>query len=544
VILARFALFALLAAAEAPNCPVTFTDVAATAGLRFTHDRGSAGEFRLPEMVGSGVAWLDYDNDGGLDLYVVQSGPFPPSLSAKARDRLFRNAGDGTFVDVTERAGIRDTAYGMGAIAADYDNDGFVDIYLTNYAGNMLLRNAGDGTFVDVTAKAGIAGPRWGTSAAWGDYDGDGRLDLFVGQYADDRKDKDLFCGDPATGERDYCPPIMYDPTVSVLYRNTGGGTFRDVTAEAGLAGATGKALGVLFTDLDMDGRADVYVANDQVMNLLFRNVGGGRFEDISISSGTGFGLEGQPQGGMGVDAGDLDGDGLPDIGVANFENETNEFYRNLGSGIFEDLSVSSNFGPPTLPYVKFGLNFVDVDNDGDLDVFLANGHIYSKPKRQGAKAAQKPMLLWNDGKGRFRPGACGAVFDVELVGRGSAAADYDNDGDIDIAVSNSGGPLQLLRNDSGAKTSRGKWVGVALRGRKSNRQGIGASLTAELPSGRKLFRIVQAGSSYLSTSDPRVLLGLGEESAVKRLTIRWPSGTVQTVENLPAGKYVTIDEK
>ena len=536
-------LAALAAGADAPECPVTFTDVAAASGLRFTHDRGSTGEHRLPEMVGSGVAWLDYDNDGWLDLYVVQSGPFPPSGSPKARDRLFRNAGNGTFVDVTDRAGIRDTAYGMGAIAADYDNDGFVDIYVTNYAGNILLRNRGDGTFDDVSAKAGIAGPRWGTSAAWGDYDGDGRLDLFVGQYADDRKDKDLFCGDPATGERDYCPPIMYDATVSVLYRNAGDGTFRDVTREAGMAGSFGKALGVIFTDLDMDGRPDIYVANDQVMNLLFRNAGGGRFEDISISSGTGFGLEGQPQGGMGVDAGDLDGDGLPDIGVANFENETNELYRNLGSGLFEDVSVSSNFGPPTLPYVKFGLNLIDVDNDGDLDAFMANGHIYAKPKRQGAKAAQKPMLLWNDGKGRFRAGACGAVFDVELVGRGSAAADYDNDGDLDIAVSNSGGPLQLLRNDAVPGARRGKWVGVALKGKKSNRQGIGAFLTAELPSGRKLVRIVQAGSSYLSTSDPRVVFGLGEETSVKKLTIRWPSGTVQTLENLPAGMYISVTE-
>ena len=545
MILATGVLGVFLAAnAGSTECPVTFTDVAAAAGLRFTHDRGSAGKFRLPEMVGSGVAWLDYDNDGWLDLYVVQSGPFPPSRSGKARDRLFRNLGDGTFADVTDRAGIRDTAYGMGAIAADYDNDGFVDIYVTNWGGNMLLRNAGDGTFTDVSAKAGIAGPRWGTSAAWGDADGDGRLDLFVGQYADDRKDKSLFCGDPATGVRDYCPPIMYDATVSVLYRNVGDGTFRDATREAGLASATGKALGILFTDLDMDGRADIYVANDQVMNLFFRNAGGGRFEDVSVVSGTGFGLEGQPQGGMGVDAGDLDGDGLPDIGVANYENETNEFYRNLGEGVFEDLSVSSNFGPPTLPYVKFGLNLIDVDNDGDLDAFMANGHIYANPRRQGAKPAQKPLLLWNDGKGHFRERGCGAVFEVELVGRGSAAADYDNDGDLDIAVSNSNGPLQLLRNDAAPGARRGKWVGVALKGSRSNRQGVGAALTAELPSGRKLFRIVQAGSSYLSTSDPRVIFGLGDEGSVKRLTIRWPSGTVQTLQNLPAGKYVTIVEK
>ena len=359
--------------------------------MRFVHDRGSTPERRLPEMVGSGMAWLDYDRDGWMDLYVVQGGPFPPAGHAKAGDRLYRNNGDGTFTDVTEKAGLHDTSYGMGATAADYDNDGFVDLYVTNYGGNVLYHNNGNGTFTDVTARARVAGPRWGTSAAWGDIDGDGYLDLFVGQYADDRKDKDLFCGDRATGERDYCPPIMYDGTVSVLYRNNGDGTFTDITREAGLGKAVGKALGVLFLDYDLDGKPDIYIANDQVMNFLFHNLGGGRFEDVTVTSGTGFGLEGNPQGGMGVDAGDLDGDGLPDIVVANFESEPNEYYRNLGSGIFEDLSLSSGFGPPTLPYVKFGLNLLDVDNDGDLDAYMANGHIYDRPKRQGASAAQKP---------------------------------------------------------------------------------------------------------------------------------------------------------
>jgi hypothetical protein len=532
---------ALAAAAEGTGgCPATFTDVAAQAGLRFVHDRGSTGEHRLPEMVGAGLAWLDYDNDGWMDLYVVQSGPFPPQGSAKARDQLFRNNGNGTFTDVTEKSGLNDTAYGMGAIAADYDNDGFVDLYVTNYGGNILYRNNGSGTFTDVTARARVAGPRWGTSAAWGDIDGDGRLDLFVAQYADDRKDKDLFCGDAKTGERDYCPPIMYDGTLSVLYRNNGDGTFTDITKEAGLGKAPGKALGVLFVDVDLDGKPDIYVANDQLMNFLFRNLRGGRFEDISVTSGTGFGAEGNPQGGMGVDAGDLDGDGLPDIAVANFENEPNQFYRNLGSGLFEDLSLSSGFGPPTLPYVKFGLNLLDVDSDGDLDAFMANGHIYDKPRRQGASAAQKPLLMWNDGTGRFRSRGCGPAFDRELVGRASAASDYDNDGDPDIAVSNSGGPLLLLRNDG----EHGHWLGVELAGKASNRQGIGARLVAETPAGKKLTRFVEAGSSYLSSSDPRVLFGLGAEASIKKLTIYWPSGKVQVVENLAAGKYVKIEEK
>lgn len=535
------ALAAVLALAETPaDCPVTFTDVAEKAGLRFVHDRGATPGHRLPEMVGAGLAWLDYDNDGWMDLYVVQSGPLPPAKAGKARDRLFRNNHDGTFTDVTEKAGFKDGGYGMGAIAADYDNDGFVDLYVTHYRGNVLYHNNGDGTFTDVTAKAGVAGPPWGTSAAWGDIDGDGYVDLFVGQYADDRKDKDLFCGDQATGQRDYCPPIMYDPTLSTLYRNNGDGTFTDITRQAGLGQAMGKALGVLFVDVDLDGKPDIYVANDQMMNFLFRNLGNRRFEDISVSSGTGFGPEGNPQGSMGVDAGDVDGDGLPDIVVANFETETNQYYRNLGNGVFEDLSVSSGFGPPTMNYVRFGLSLLDVENDGDLDAFMANGHIYDRPRRQGAKAEQKPLLMWNDGTGRFRERGCGPVFSRELVGRASAVADYDNDGDPDIAVSNSGGPLQLLRNDG----VHGAWVGVELVGRKSNRMAIGARLVAETPSGRKLTRFVASGTSYLSSSDPRVLFGLGTEKSVRTLTIYWPSGIVQTVADLPAGKYVRIEEK
>jgi hypothetical protein len=533
-------LWAVLGASPAGGCPVTFTDVAAQAGLRFVHDRGATPEHRLPETMGSGLAWLDYDNDGWMDLYVVQSGPLPPALrTEKSRDRLYHNNHDGTFTDVTDKAGLRNLNYGMGAVAADYDNDGFVDLYVTGYRGNVLYHNNGDGTFTDVTAKAGVAGPRWGTAAAWADIDGDGYLDLFVGQYADDSRDKDLFCGDRAAGLRDYCPPVMYDGTLSVLYRNNGDGTFTDITNSAGLGKALGKVLGAVFVDVDLDGRPDLYVANDELMNFLFHNLGKGRFEDASVSSGTGFGMEGAPQGGMGVDAGDLDGDGLPDIVVANFEAETNEYYRNLGSGVFEDLSVASGLGLPTVNYVKFGLNFLDAGDDGNLDVFVASGHTDERPRRQGITRAQPLQLFWNDGHGRFRERPCGPAFATPVVGRGSAVADYDNDGDPDIAVSTSGGPLLLLRNDG----THGHWVGVELVGKKSNRQGIGARLVAETPSGRRLTRFVEAGSSYLSSSDPRILFGLAGETSVKKLTIYWPSGIVQVVDDLPSGKYVKIEE-
>jgi len=295
-----------------------------------------------------------------------------------------------------------------------------------------------------------------------------------------------------------------------------------------------------LFVDVDLDGRPDLYVVNDELMNFLFHNLGQGRFEDVSVSSGTGFSLEGNPQGGMGVDAGDLDGDGLPDLVVANFETEPNAYYRNLGSGVFEDVSISSGLGIPTVNYVKFGLNFLDAANDGNLDVFVASGHIFERPRRQGITVAQPMQLFWNDGHGHFQERACGPAFSTPVVGRGSAVADYDNDGDPDIAVSASGGPMLLLRNDG----AHGRWLGVELVGKKSNRQGIGARLVAETPSGRKLTHFVQAGSSYLSSSDPRVLFGLGAETAVRKLTVYWPSGVVQVVEDLPAGRYVKIEEK
>ncbi len=529
----------LLLAAATGNCPIKLTDLAQKAGLKFTHDRGATSEHHIAETLPSGLAWLDYDNDGWMDLYVVQAGPFPPSGSPRAQDRLFHNNGDGTFTDVTEKAGLHDTGYGMGAYAADYDNDGYVDIFVTNYGKNILYHNDGDGTFTDVTEKAGLGAPGFSTAAAWADVDGDGYLDLYVARYVDDSKEKDFFCGNPVTGERMYCPPMMYPGVAGILYHNNGDGTFTDITQQAGLANSIGKGLGVVFLDIDLDGKPDLYIANDETINFLFHNLGNNKFEDISMLSGTGLDPMGNPQGGMGVDAGDLDGDGLPDIVVANFEEQTNEYYHNIGSGVFEDLSVSSGFGPPAWNFVGFGLNLLDLDNSGSLDAFIANGHVYENTKRQGTTYAQRPSLMWNDGTGHFREQGCGSVFEKQFVGRGSAVADYDNDGSPDIAVLTSGGPLLLLHNEG----KHGHWLGVQLVGKKSNRQGIGARLTAETAGGKKLTRWVQAGNSYLSSSDPRVLFGLGSEKAVKKLTIDWPSGTVQVLRNVPAGKYLKIAE-
>ncbi|HEY7574766.1 MAG TPA: CRTAC1 family protein [Thermoanaerobaculia bacterium] len=536
---------ALVAAAEPTpkastdaGCPVVFADVAASSGLLFKHDRGATAQHQLPETMGSGLAWLDFDNDGWMDLYVVQSGPFPEAGSPRAQDRLYRNE-KGKFTEVTRKAGLADTAYGMAATAADYDSDGNTDVLVTNFARNILYRNRGDGTFEDVTAKAGAAGSGWMTSAAFADFDGDGDLDLFVVRYLDYSVEKNMFCGDAVSGKRDYCHPSLYPPIGNLVFRNDGDGTFTDVTKGSGIEGSLGKGLGVVVTDVDADGKPDVYVANDTTMNFLFHNLGGMKFEDVSLISGAGVNSAGRAFGGMGVSAADMDADGRPDLMVANFEAEPNSLYRNLGEGVFEDAAGVSGFGPPAFNFSGFGLNPFDASNAGRLDVFIANGHVLEKPKMQGVTYAERPFLMWNDGKGKFHERGCGEPFRRELVGRGSAVADYDNDGDVDIAVSNSGGPLELLRNGGGSGNG---WIGLVLKGRKSNRQGIGAVVSLETELSTQV-RDVKTGDSYLSSSDPRVHFGLGKAKQIRKLEIRWPSGIVQSVSDASPGRYLTVEE-
>jgi hypothetical protein len=542
-----FLFFSLQAAAD-PCGPLRLRHAEAQAGLSFRHDPGKSDARHLPETMGSGLAWLDYDGDGWQDLYVVQSGVFPPAgsdTSARGADRLFRNRGDGTFEDVTARARIADRGYGQGATAADVDGDGDTDLYLTDFGQDTLLVNRGDGTFEDASARSGLNAGGWSSSAAFADADGDGDLDLYVARYVKYDPDSGLFCGDFASGRRDYCDISLFEGETDLFYRNRGDGTFEDATAAAGFSSANGRGLGVLFTDLDGDRRPDVYVANDETPNLLFHNLGGGRFEDVSLFSGAAVDAAGKAQAGMGLAAGDFDGDGDPEITVTNFDAEVNSFYKNLGDLQFEDASASSGFGPPSYNLLGFGIVAADLDLDGDLDAYVANGHVFEHPKWDSVLYAQPDLILAGDGRGRFENRSCALPPGPPQVGRGLAAGDYDSDGRPDLAMQNSGGPLELLRNE----TEGAAWVGVVLEGKTPNTAAVGAKVTLVSSAGgigdnRRQVRWSMAGDSYQSTSDRRLLFGLPAGEAPKELEVVWPSGRTQRIAAPPAGRYLTLTEE
>jgi hypothetical protein len=494
--------------------------------------------------MGAGVAWLDYDGDGWLDLYLVQSGPFPPDGSAGAANQLWRNLGGGRFEAVGDAAGAGDRGYGQGVVAADLDGDRLPELYVANYGADALYRNRGDGTFAAVAE--GPAADGWSSSAAFGDGDGDGDLDLYVTRYLLYDPEADLFCGDRASGERAYCDPSLFSGALDVYFENLGPGPggalrFADATAAAGLAGADGRGLGVLFADLDDDGAADLYVANDLTLNLLFRNRGDGTFEDLSLLSGAAVNQEGKPEAGMGLALGDYDGDGDGDLAVTNFDVETNTLYLNHGAMYFEDASVASGFGRPSFNLLGFGLVAADFDLDGDLDLYAANGHIFERPRRDHVAYAQPDLLMLGDGRGGFERAECGPAFAVHEVGRGLAVADYDGDGDADLGVQNSGGPFQLLAN--GLDPGPERWLGVELVGQPPNRGAVGAWVELTTRSGRRQRRWVLAGESYQSSGDRRVLFGLapGEEPAA--LTVAWPSGRRQRWQAPPHGVYLELSE-
>jgi len=459
------------------------------------------------------------------------------TADSPASNRLFRNLGDGRFADVTAASGAGDRGYGQGALAFDADGDGAVDLYLANYGPDVLLRNLGDGRFADATAAAGVAVDGWSVSAAAADADGDGAVDLYVARYVDYDPAAPLYCGEPDSGERRYCDPTLFAGAPDVLLRNLGGGRFADATVAAGLGEARGRGLGVAFVDLDDDGRADLYVANDLDPNFLFRNLGDGRFEDLSLLSGAAVDREGRAQAGMGVVAADLVGDGRVHLAVTNFDVETNALYRNLGGLLFEDVSAESGFGPPSFNLLGFGIVAADFDRDGRLDVYVANGHIFERPFRDNVGFEQPDLLLLGEPGGRFRRAVCGPALAARHVGRGLAAGDADNDGSLELALATNGGALELIA----AGAAAGEWLGVRLVGRGANREAIGARLDLTTRAGRQA-RVVVAGDSYASSSERRQLFavpGAGEAA----LEVRWPSGRRQRLLSPPSGRYLTLVE-
>ena len=528
----------LLIPRSQPDRHVPFVDVTAAAKIGFVHQSGASADKYMMETFGSGVAWIDYDNDGFPDLFFVNGAP-------GAANALYHNEKDGTFADVTGRAGVAaadSRSYKTGVAVGDYDNDGYLDLYVTAFGPNILFRNKGNGTFEDVTARAGVAGPpnEWSTSTGFFDFDRDGDLDLYVANYVDFRLDDNPYCGLRKPGYRMYCNPTMFDGTADRLFRNNGDGTFTDVSASAGIANPAGKGLGVTFCDFDRDGYTDVYVANDLVRNFLYRNNGDGTFKDVAYGAGVGFDSNGKPQAGMGVDCGDVDGDGWPDLFVTNFSEELNTLYENRGHGVFEDVTGSAGLGSGFTP-LGFGTKLFDFDNDGDLDIYVTNGHVIDNVQlyQSTFTYAQKDLLYENLG-GRFRDVSAqsGSALQIERVGRGLAVADFDNDGNLDVAISNVGQAPILLKNQGAG----GNWITLKATGTKSNRFGLGARVTVETADGTQV-REINGVSSYESANDVRLHVGLGTTRRVRRIEVLWPSGAKQVLTDVPANQVLIVNE-
>lgn len=520
---------------------VVFTDVTEAAGVTFRHAAGLSDNKHLMETMGAGAAFFDADGDGDMDLYLVNSGSLSERGSgAASRNALYRNDGDGAFTDVTSPSGTNDAGYGMGAAAADYDNDGDRDLYVTNYGSNALYRNRGDGTFEDVAHAARVAGDAWSVSSAFTDIDNDGDLDLYVVNYVE----YDLAmkpCRNVDVGLLEYCHPRFYAGQADTLYRNEGDGTFVDISEAAGVANsAEGKGLGIAVADYDNDGWPDIYIANDTTRNFLYRNAGDGSFVDVALAAGVGYNGGGLPEGGMGVDFGDYNGDGSLDLFVTNSSAETNTLYRNNRDGSFTDVSDAAGLAADSLSMLSFGTRFLDYDNDMDLDIFVVSGGLQPNVallSDGAATYAQRDQLFVNDGAGGYTelPDASVGAF----VGRGAAFADYDDDGDTDVYVANSNGRGRLLRNDAADGNA---WLRVELVGVQGNRDGIGARVVVDA-GGRLQARELSGGSSYASASDPRLLFGLGKAPKVDRLAVRWPGGAVQWLAEVAPNRTIRIIE-
>jgi enediyne biosynthesis protein E4 len=526
-----------------------FTDVTAKLGLDYANQASHTSRKYLIETMGPGVALFDYDNDGRLDIFVVNGAPLkdptpkgtvPEKTGPKYWNRLYHQKVNGTFEDVTERAGLQGSGYGMGVAVGDYDNDGYEDLYVTAYGGNKLYHNNGDGTFTDVTEKAGVGGSGWSTSAAWVDLDGDGLLDLVVLRYVQWDFD-DLWCGEHKEGYRAYCHPDFFKPVAPLVYHNEGNGHFSEVSEKIGIA-KPGKGLGIALADCDRDGRIDIFVANDSMPELLYHNKGGGTFEEVGLISGVAVDGEGHSYAGMGVDFSDYNNDGLPDLIVTDLANQMYAVYRNNGDGTFSYESYPSGIGRMTMTHSGWGVRFLDYDNDGWKDLLVAQGHDLDTIELTFPNLRyREPMLLaHNTGHGFTDVSAeAGSVFREAWVGRGMAIGDIDNDGRLDAAVTTNNGPLYILRNET---VTTNHWLILNLVGHKSNRDAIGAEV--RIVDGKNVqLATVATASSYLSSGDKRVHFGLGKESVAQTIEIRWPSGIQQSLKNVRGDQILRVDE-
>lgn len=546
---------------QRPDDPATqrprFHNVARQSGLAaFRHTDGGSGRKFFCEQIGSGCAIFDYDGDGWQDVYFCSGSPLPGFKGMHMGCRLYRNKGDGTFEDRTDASGLGQKGYAIGAAVGDYNNDGKLDLYLACFGPDVLYRNNGDGTFTDVTKAAAVGDPRFGSSAAWVDYDGNGYLDLYVANYTRYRVEHDLWCSKFA-GHKSYCGPTLYPPEVDTLYRNNGDGTFTDVSVVSGIRRKSGNGLGVTWLDYNEDGRWDIFVANDQSPNFLWRNQGNGTFEDVGLDAGVAFGEEGHARAGMGVDVGDPDNNGRPDIVVTNFSEETNALYHNEGDGLFRDIAYPSGMGAATLMFLGFGTGFVDYDRDGWQDLFFANGHVLDDIEKysDAVKWAQPCQLFRNTGRraGPSQPTTPNSqlptfddvsqstgIGEGSYVSRGAAFGDLFNRGRTDIVVSVLRGEPLVWKNDCAPDAH---WLEMELHARWGNPAGIGATVTVK-SNGLVQKRVVRSAASFASSNDIRPLFGLGASARVEEVRVRWPSGKETVLVDPPIDRILPVEEE
>jgi hypothetical protein len=536
--------------------PITFSDITAATGINFKRAPSFTSVKYLLEAMGGGVAMFDYDNDGRMDLFFTNGAalkdPMPKTELPDKRDpkywnRLYHQKADGTFEDTTDSAGLKGSGFSMGVAAADYDNDGSVDLFVTGYGGNVLYHNNGNGTFTDVTKKAGVTGAGWSTSAAWIDYDRDGKLDLFVGRYVEwDFEAGSIYCGELRPGYRAYCHPDNFKGATNILYHQRPDGSFEDVSAKSRIEEPGGKSLGVAIADFDNDGFVDIFVANDSVRQSLYHNKGDGTFEDIAISSGAGYDENGKTYAGMGIAAADYDNDGYQDVFITTLSNETYPLYHNDRDLSFTYATNSAGVGQITLLYSGWGAQFVDADNDGMRDLFVSQSHVLDTIEKTNSylRYKQTPLLMLNKGKDFVNVSAtAGSAFSNLLVGRGAAFGDLNNDGQVDVAIATLDGPPVILRNDGFKTGTKNHWLGLLLVGSKSNRNGIGARVTVTDTAGKKQIFDANTSGSYLASNDPRIIVGLGAGGA-RKVQVSWPSGIVQVANDPQIDRYVVINEE